>query len=252
MEEQVKKDLEFEKIKEQFVKISNFLEKHYLLIILAVYIIGSIALMIRNKIIGIPFQIFNLQQYVITIFYWIMISILQFIVSIPLVVIKICYHQELEFKYKTKQIVTVVFSILFILFNAIILLILNLVIDINNIKFLLYFYLPMFIIFPICRYIINWKKFIYKFFDIIFYIYAITVLFYIPINLGGFEYIKVNYIPYSSDIIENSNLYYSYEEKTTNEYEYYGITDSLYILKEGNTLYLVPVDSGYIKYELKN
>ena len=252
MEEQEKKDLELKKIKKQFVKTSKFLEKHYLLIILAVYIIGSIALMIRNKIIGIPFQIFNLQQYVITIFYWIMISILQFIVSIPLFVIKICYHRELEFKYKTKQIVSVIFSILFILFNAIILLILNLVININNVKFLLYFYLPIFIIFPICRYIIDWKNFIYKFFDIIFYIYAITVLFYIPINLGGFEYIKVNYIPYSSDIIENSNSYYSYDEKITNEYEYYGITDSLYILKQENTLYLVPVDSGYIKYELKN
>lgn len=252
MEEQEKKDFELKKIKEQFVKISNFLEKHYLLIILAVYIIGSIALMIRNKIIGIPFQIFNLQQYVITIFYWIMISILQFIVSIPLFVIKICYHPELEVKHTTKKTVSVIFSILFILFNAIILLILNLVIDINNTKFLLYFYLPMFIIFPICRYIIDWKKFIYKFFDIIFYIYAISVLFYIPINLGGFECIKVNYIPYSNEIIENSNLYYLYEEKTTNEYEYYGITDNLYIFKQDKTLYLIPVDSGYIKYELNN
>lgn len=232
-----------EDLKNRIKLLSDFFKEHYLLIVIIVYILGTMSLIIRNKMIGIPFQILGIQQYVLIIVYWLIVVLSQFITIIPLLIAGICCDKEMQLSKKSKIVVWTIAILIYILINFLNILILDFVIDLKDKSFWLILFVPVYVIYPFIESLFRNSKLVNKFLSTISSIFVICIIFFIPINLGGYKSILVEYIQYNNPIEENIN---------ENTYDYYGITENLYILKQGNIVFLVPQDSGYIKYKTNN
>ena len=232
-----------EDIKNRVKLLSDFFKDHYILIVIAIYILGTISLIIRNKMIGLPFQILGIQQYVLIIVYWLIVILSQFITMIPLLISGICCDKEMQLSKKSKIVAWTIAILVYILINFFNILILGFVIDLKDKSFWLILFVPVYVIYPFIISLFRNSRLVNKFLSTISSIYVICIIFFIPINLGGYKSILVEYIHHNNPIEENIN---------ENTYDYYGITDNLYILKRENIVFLVPQDTGYIKYKTNN
>lgn len=233
------------KIKEKITYSSDFIKNYYLIIIVGSYVLGTISLLVRNKIYSIPFQILSIQQYILLIIYWIMICISQAFINIPFVIVKVIRDKKFEINGNVKKVVIISCVLGYILINLFNIFVLSYIVDIQDKFFWIIIYIPLYVLFPIFRYCIVNCKIIRNVLDCIAMVYSISIIFFITINLGGYKALNVRLVTYD-DFEINSNMY----KDCSNEYEYFGIENGLYILKQRNKVFLIPIDSGYIEYNI--
>ena len=200
--------------------INEFVKNNFLLIP-AVYVIGTIILLIRNKSIGLLFEPISFLQFAIIVTYYIIFLLMYFLISFILKEIK----SGLTFSTQTFFDILSLLLILF-LYSGFLFLIFD---DINtSISCTLIYYLLL----PMCFMFFKNNDVFAKFSRII--LYSILIL-NVPISLGGFCGQEV--------------FFYNNYTQETEKYIYYGNYNDLYQFKRDNKIYLFPLDNGYIYYE---
>lgn len=200
--------------------INDFLKNNFLLIP-AVYIVGTIILLIRNKSIGLLFEPISFLQFAIIVTYYIIFLLMYLLISFILKEIKVSFTFS-------KQTVFDILSLLLILFlySGFLFLIFD---DINtSISCTLVYYLLL----PMCFMFLKNNDVIAKISRIILYS---TLILNVPISLGGFCGQEV--------------FFYNNDTQETEKYIYYGNYNELYQFERDNKIYLFPLDNGYIYYE---
>lgn len=205
-------------------KINKFI-KDNLWITPLVYLIGTIALLIRNKMLGLQFVPISLLQFSIIFVYTIIFLILYSFVELNYIVI---FNMVKERKFDFSKLIG--YILLHFLYLVLVFLFIYFLTDNEKITlqliFCYYFFVPVFIIF------FNNKDFISNITAIIF---IITLIINIPISVGGLKGQEI--------------IYHSFEKDEKIEYIYYGNYDGLYqFIKDDNVL-LIPIEDGYIEYK---
>lgn len=203
-----------------YQNINEFVKNNFLLIP-AIYVIGTIILLIRNKSIGLLFELISFLQFAIIVTYYIIFLLMYFLISFILKEIKVSFTFS-------KQTVFDILSLLLILFlySGFLFLIFD---DINtSISCTLVYYLLL----PMCFMFLKNNDVIAKISRIILYS---TLILNVPISLGGFCGQEV--------------FFYNNDTQETEKYIYYGNYNELYQFERDNKIYLLPLDNGYIYYE---
>lgn len=211
--------------KKDFNRINNFI-KNNLWLTPVIYIIGTIALLIRNKMYGLQFHPISLLQFAVIVVYLITFLIIYSLIEFNF----ISLFSLIKKKDKSETINIIGHIILFILYFIISSSLLYLLID--DSKLIIKLILAYFIFWPIFIVFLNNRHKISNFITIIMFI---TLIMNIPMSLGGLRGQEVTYHDFSS------NNEYSYI--------YYGNYEGVYQFVSENEVILIPIDSGYIKYE---
>lgn len=200
--------------------INEFVKNNFLLIT-AIYVIGTIILLIRNKSIGLLFEPISFLQFAIIVTYYIIFLLMYFLISFVLKEIKSSFTFS-------KQTFFDILSLLLIL--LLYLGLLYLIFD--DVKTSISCTLGFYLILPGVFMILNNDDVIAKINRIILYS---TILLNVPISLGGFCGQEV--------------FFYNNDTQETEKYIYYGNYNELYQFERDNKIYLFPLDNGYIYYE---
>lgn len=205
--------------------INNFIKESLWLTPL-IYIIGTLALLIRNKMYGLQFIPISLLQFAIIVFYLIIFLTIYSLIEYNYIAL----FDLLKNKEKSKLIKIIGHIVISILYYFVSFCFLYLLIDdsILVIKLMISYFIfwPIFVIF------LNNKDIISNFITVIMFI---TLIINIPMSLGGLKGQKVIYHPFN-----NSDNYQTYM--------YYGNYDNLYQFTSYDKVILIPIDSGYIEY----
>ncbi len=211
----------------KYEKINKFLKEN-VWIIPIIYIIGTIILLFRNKIYGLPFAPISVIQFSLLVVYLILFVVaFAFLEYNIIAFVEILRSNQKENK-KFKIIGTLVWHIALLMITSIILII----IIGNNRKFvvLLLFY---YILYPIFSAIINNNGILADFITISLYV---TLILEIPISIGGFK---------GQDVI-----YQSIDDCINYEYTYFGNYEGLYqFVDKDKNICLIPMDNGFITYK---
>ena len=210
---------------EVLVKI-NKLIKDNILLTPVIYIIGTIALLLRNKKYGLQFTNISLLQFAIMVAY-----IIFFLVMYSLIEYTYINLYELIRSKENKKIIK---SIGYLLFLCILMMVpYTFLHSVNNdTKTTLALICFCYIIWPVATYIANKRDKLNFIYTILIFVYAIMN---IPMQLGGLK---------GQDVI-----YHEYSSGEAKEYTYYGNYENLYQFTSEDKVFLIPIDSGYIEYK---
>lgn len=209
----------------------NVINKNNLLIIILFYIIGIIITLIRNRKEGIPYFFDNFIQYSIIATYFIIGLIICFG---DYKLIEFILNIKIEKNYKN-QIMKIFFVLVIQIIISIICGMMLKFLFINVTYLIAVFSVILFITAPILlvRLIKKEDRFILILFTNI--IIVISIVLNIPIIMGGVKPINVIYKENASG--------------DTYQLKYYGISNGIYIFKNGDVVFLRPIDSGSIQYK---
>lgn len=218
--EQFLEDRKYEKIN-KFIKGNAW-------IIPAIYIIGTIILLFRNKIYGLPFASISIIQLSVLVVYLILFVSMFAIFEYNIIAFIETIKNNQEKNKGIKIIGTLIWHIVLIIIASIILVVI--MGESRQLFFLLIFY---YILYPIFTIIINKSDMITNFFAIVIYI---TLILQVPISMGGFK---------GQDV-----TYHSIDDNTNIEYTYFGNYEGLYqFIDKDKNIYLIPMDNGFITYK---
>lgn len=212
--------------KDSIRKFKSFI-KNNIWITPTIYIIGTVALILRNKTIGLPLQTLPLHQFTLIFIYSVCSFFSYTIIEDNLILIKTYSTQKNNKAFTIIKRILIVVLILIIYF----LLFAFLTSDIKSafiIIFICYLCTPFSYVF-----LYDQSESIVKIILIILEI--LTPVLAIPANIGGLKGQDVIYCKYNTDKEEH--------------YTYYGLYDSLYQFTDKEHVILIPYDSGYIKYK---
>ena len=215
--------IDFEKIIKQ-IKLSNIndLIKENFLLIPLIYVIESIALLIRNILFKIPYKFIPVLDFVIIFIYMILfINLYRVIETLYKDFIK--EIREKNF-FKLIGIIMCILVILFIIFILLIYII-------QNYKDTLTCMFCYFVMLPLMSITIKPKI------EVVTIIFCATIVLMIPMSRGGLGGDKVIFNKFKTN---------DYEKRE--EYIYYGNNEGLYQLVKDGKVFLIPIDSGYIEY----
>lgn len=204
--------------------INNYIKKN-LWITPLIYIIGTIALLIRNKRYGLQFTTISLLQFALIVVY--LIGFLKVYSLIEYNFIKLFEVWKKKEKHKIKMTIKHLFF--YSIYFGFIFCIMFLLTD--NYKIALKLCISYYLFYPI--FIVHLSN-PDKISNIIIIIFFITLIMEIPISLGGFK---------GKDVI-----FHDYNTNKEEKYIYYGNYDDLYQFTTGNKVILIPIDNGYIEY----
>lgn len=221
-----------EKIKKVANKFNKILTDKNILIVLAVYVIGTIIVMVRNFNEGIPFSAYSIITYAILTFYFAILFGVSAFLMYWLELIIYGEYKGNKFVMLIKKFLsalTIIFLISILMFSIMNLLLYN---TENNIIIahivLLYCFWPLVGVF-------NKRRRIKDFVILMIILFSLNVIFNIPASIGGLKATKVKFCSY------NDNIVY--------DYLYYGESNGNFIFKEDkNKIILRSCDSGYIEY----
>ena len=194
----------------------NLFIKNNVWIVPLIYFVGTIALIIRNKIYELPFFPISLIQFAVIVVY---VSVFLFMYSF---VEYNSINVMVSIKKEKINILEIVMQLIFHIFLLFIICSILLCIG-------YYIFVPTFII------MLDNK---YKIYNVAIVILYITLILEVPISLGGFKGQNV--------------LYHDIETNTESQYIYYGNYDGLYQFSNSDNIYLIPLDNGYIIYQKNN
>lgn len=206
------------------IKLSNIndLIKENFLLIPLIYVIESIALLIRNILFKIPYKFIPVLDFVIIFIYMILfINLYRVIETLYKDFIK--EIREKNF-FKLIGIIMCILVILFIIFILLIYII-------QNYKDTLTCMFCYFVMLPLMSITIKPKI------EVVTIIFCATIVLMIPMSRGGLGGDKVIFNKFKTN---------DYEKRE--EYIYYGNNEGLYQLVKDGKVFLIPIDSGYIEY----
>ena len=212
-------------------KINLFIKNNAWIIPL-IYIIGTIALLIRNKLYGLPFYPISLIQFavivVLSLFFLFLFTIVEYngINSLN------CFKQVSN-KEKGKLLQFIGYLIADITFLFIISLILWFIVEDMKRAIILCF--GYYMVFPIMIITLNSR---YKMSNLITIMTYISLILEVPISMGGFKGQEV--------------LFHNNKLNSEIQYAYYGTYNGLYQFMDNENIYLIPIEDGYITYPKKN
>lgn len=204
----------------------NELIKNNVIIIPLIYIVGTIALLIRNKIYGLPFSNITLLQFAVIVVYFFTFLGLYAVAESNMIeackIVKNTNKKKLACIYKN-----IIYHLIYFSIAMLILIILT-----NSYKESVIISFSYLVFWPIFVIIVNNKNNFLS--EIITVIYLLTIIVNIPMSIGGFKGQEVTY--------------YNYQTEEKNEYTYYGNYDGLYQFVNDDRVILIPIESGYIVY----
>lgn len=216
-----------------FGRAFSFVEQHSIILAPIIYVIGTIIICLRNSLIGLPFVTISIVQYAVLVFY-----VLIFLA--PLILVESAEKRtraqitsDLKFSAKFKLywrgvgkimlefslVETIIFSLLF---QDVILAVIVVIVT--------YFVasrLPDFLgkeLGHILKYTIQLCM-------------CVVVIMLIPMSLGGMRSFRVTFCQLEPT------------EEACVEYNYYGEYNGLYQFRDGDTIMLIPTDTGYLQYQ---
>ena len=210
-------------------KMMNTFIKTNVWIVPVIYFIGTIALIIRNKIYGLPFSPISLIQFAIIVVYVVAFLIMYAFIEYSTIQV-IGFFQRILKREKNIILKFILQLIFHIVLLVIVFYILYFILE--NIERTLLLCIAYYIFFPIIMIIIDSR---YKINNLMIIILYITLILEIPISLGGLKGQEV--------------IYYDMENSIEKEYIYYGNYDGLYQFSDNDNIYLIPIDNGYIMYK---
>lgn len=211
-----------------FEKISIFIKKN-IWVTPFIYILGTIILLIRNKILGLQFAPLSIIQFTLIIVY-----IFLFFLAYSLVEYAILSFFDAIKKFKIIAIFTSLLGIgVYCIFIYLGLYALT---GKSSLSFGIVG--SCFLFYPIIQILYNFDNVFLLIFNFLLFTLC---LFNIPMRLGGLAGTKVTY--------------YCYECNCPKKYIYYGNYEGMYQFIEinnnnKNKVLLIPIDSGYITYEI--
>lgn len=210
---------------EVLVKI-NKLIKDNILLTPVIYIIGTIALLLRNKKYGLQFTNISLLQFAIMVAYIIFFLVIYSLIEYTYINL----YELIRSKENKKIIKSIGYILLLILFMLTTFIFMYLIT--NDVSASIAAIIIYYILWPIVTLIFNKR-------DNLNFIYTIVVFIYmiinIPMQLGGLKGQEV--------------IYHEYNNGEKNEYTYYGNYEDLYQFTSEDRVFLIPIDSGYIEYK---
>lgn len=226
-----KKEL-LDEVKLDINKFSTILNNKNLVIVLIIYVIGTIIIMTRNFIEGIPFSVYSIVTYAILTFYFTM-----FIggTLVSLSATEFIFENEYKGSKFIKFIKKAISSIIVIVIVASIMLwfMKSILYDTSN-TFCIAYWLLLYCILPLFGFFYKSKK-IKGFAALISMMLTFNIIFNIPASIGGLKPIQAKF--------------YSYHDNIVYDYLYYGESNGNFIFKENeNKIILRSCDSGYIEY----
>lgn len=221
-----------EQLKEKLNKINGILTTKEVLLILAIYVIGTIIVWARNFKEGIPFSTYSIVTYAILTFYFVIF------VGVSLFT-KNWFELIIEGEYKGNafsKFIRIFFSLLVV--AILIVLIMTLIMSpfLYNTKETLVIAqaVILYCIWPILGAFSKNKK-EKGCYILMIILSALSVIFNIPTSIGGLKPTQVKF--------------YSYHDSIVYDYLYYGESNGNFIFKENeNKITLRSCDSGYIEY----
>lgn len=219
-------------LKEKINKINEIITTKHVLLILAVYVLGTAILWVRNLNEGIPFSTYSIITYAILTFYFVVFASASWFAKYWL---ELIVQNEYKGNKFTKFIKIFSSSLLAVaLITVIMFMIMSQILyntestEIIAHAFLLYCLWPALSILSKNRSV--------KEFSIIMIVFTtLSVIFNIPASIGGLK--------------PTQTKFYSYHDNIIYDYLYYGESNGNFIFKENeNKITLRSCDSGYIEY----
>lgn len=189
-----------------------------------IYIIGTLVVLLRNKMFGLQFTNISLLHLAV-----ISVYVLFFIISYSLAEY-IIYSFKTNNNVKSKLVCCIRFIFIYTLYLFIIIDLLSFLTD--NIAIGISITFVYLILWPIIMKVYRKLVVASKIVTIIMFMILIMQ---IPLNMGGFKGQEV--------------IFHSYSEYTSQKYMYYGTYDGLYQLTSHEKVFLIPIDSGYLEYQ---
>lgn len=221
-----------EEFKKKIEVVNDMLTNKNLLLVLLVYIIGTIIVMGRNFYEGIPFTAYSIVSYAILTFYFVLFAGMSVFLKYSIETIMQNEYQGSKLVRLIKKIGSSVVVILII--AAIMLYIMKLILYNTSSSLVFAYAFWLYCILPLAGFLKNYKK-IKEFSVLMSVLFTFGVIFNIPTSIGGLKEVQVKF--------------YSYNDNIIYDYLYYGETNGNYIFKENkNKIISRSCDSGYIEY----
>lgn len=210
--------------KERIFNINKFIKSNLWLTPFA-YILGTIALFVRNMLCGLPFSPLSLLHFAIIVIYLIVFLLMYSFAEYEIV----AFIDTVLSKKKHKILFILLYFIFFGLIYFGYYIALYFFFGVSSLsKQVVYFF---FMLWPLFAILMD-NSIVTKIFTLFIFIILIMN---IPMSVGGFKRQEV--------------IYHSYDNNIESSYYYYGNYDNLYQFQEGKKIILIPIDSGYIEYE---
>lgn len=194
-----------------------------------VYIISTLSLLYRNRIHNLPFVSISLVQATLIFIYFMFFICYYYLLRYTLKQIMDCMKGDGRNK-KLQLLFLLLVMLLYYLLMFFILYIL-----IGNIWFSFTTVFGYYLVILFLPFIIKGGD--ENISELLTILLFISIILKIPLSLGGFMGEKV--------------VYHEYLSSKEESYVYYGVYEGLYQFEKDNTIVLVPIDSGYIKYKIK-
>lgn len=227
----------FEQLKEKLNKVNEELKTNNILLILAVYVIGTVIVIIHNLNEGIPFSTYSIITYaILTVYFAIFAGASLFSKYWLELIAQNEYKGNCFIKFIKKLLSMLIVMILIII---IMFLIMNQILYNTNIGEICAYAIILYCLWPLLGCSKKYNK-LKEFSVILIVVTTLNLIFNIPASVGGLKPTQVTFYSY------NNNIVY--------EYLYYGDSNGNFIFKENenkNKITLRSHDSGYIEYYRK-
>lgn len=217
----------FNNIKSQKFSCVNKFIKNNLWITPLIYIIGTITLLIRNKMFGLQFSSISLLHFSLIVVYLIIFLIMYSLIEFNFISLFNIFLKKRDNKIITIIGHVIIFFIYYIIIFSFLYLLTDDIILTKNILLSYYVFCPLFVT------LLDNRDLLMS--NIINIVLFITLIMNIPISLGGFKGQNV--------------IFHSFNNKKLDHYVYYGNYDGLYQFVSKGKVVLMPIDSGFIEYK---
>ena len=212
------------------IKSINEFIKDNVWIVPIMYIIGNICLLARNRLYNLPFGTLSITQLSV-IFTYVVIIYCIFCMTTSIII-----SIKKQFKrYKTNNNIKYIIFLIFISIIVYILLLILIYYFVQNFEISIIYSIMFFALLNVHEFCVKRYGILY---DLIILFAFCIIIIEIPISRGGFKGQKVIFHDSSTN-----------QEK---EYTYYGTNENLYQFTDGENVYLIPTENGYIKYKYIN
>ncbi len=211
-------------------KINDIIQNKEILVVL-IWIIGIISLILNNSFYYTPFLNLSFIKCCIVVLY----CFYHFLIHLFFIdFIDFCFYLNIEKKinliFNYFRFFIYFFAILFIYYCFTKCLLFSFIFC-----FVFYIVVPTFYYYKYKTKENVFDNTFFKSFILTIILTIVIVVFFIPINFGGFKPIKVSF--------------YDYNKKIEEDYYFHGIENGMYKLQKDNRVYLFSIDSGYIEYK---
>lgn len=208
--------------------IADLFCKYYVLCLVLVYAVGTFIYVSNNLVAGFPFVALSVVQYAVLVFYVVMVIALPIVINLVQVSL---YRKQprARFPAKLKTCFRHIGLEYFTLSLAVCAMLGSIV---GNYVYILLL-APAYLLAPILGTFRGIVSFLVR--TILYSATAWLIILEVPVSAGGLKPLSVEFC--------------TFDTEQCRPYTFFGEANGLYHFRDGNTVILQPVDSGYLRYD---